>query len=308
MNQNIQEKYNFFSKWLLSFTYNKPDLVKIIFINILINWSILIEDLPWVWKTTLSKAISKLLWFDFNRIQWTSDLIPQDIIGWEFFNFSKKEIEVRKWPIFTQLLLIDEINRMPPKTQSAFLQAMEEKQISILGNEYKLDKHFFVIATQNPIENSWTFPLPEAQKDRFTSRISLWIPNNKLQLDLIINNKLNSLSSKLENLSPLINKEDLDKYFIDINNVIINKEVWVRFVKFFNEIKISNDIMYPLSQRWISIFILWCKANAYINWRDYVQPEDWEELLDSFLAYRLDINDSNNGILKELYNTSFKNF
>ncbi len=308
MNQEINELYKKFNSNLSPFAYNKEEIVKIIFINILIKWSILIEDLPWIWKTTLSKAVSKLIWFKFNRIQWTSDLIPQDIIGWEFYNFNLKEIEIRKWPIFTELLLIDEINRMNPKTQSAFLQAMEEKKVSILWEEFKISDYFFVIATQNPIEYSWTFPLPEAQRDRFTSRISIWMPLDKLQKEIIVNNSYISLDENLKKIKSIISKSQLKKHFENILKVNVSEEVANRMVSFFNEIKNSAKIIYPLSQRWINTFLMWCRANAYIEWRDFITPKDWELLIDSFLSHRLEIEKSEKNILLDMYNNSFKNF
>lgn len=305
---DIQKKYELFSQNLNDFTYNNQQLTKILFINILINWSILIEDLPWVGKTTLSKAIAKLIGYNFNRIQGTSDLIPQDIIWGEFYNFNKKEIEIRKWPIFSQLLLIDEINRMNPKTQSAFLQAMEEKKVTIQSNQYDLDDKFFVIATQNPIEYSWTFPIPEAQKDRFHSRISLWMPNDELQIEILMNNNSLNISKKLENIETIITKDELDNYFDEIKNVTISYDVSKRMVDFFNQIRQSDKILYPLSQRWIHVFMLWCKANAFIDGRDYIIPSDWEELIETFLVHRLDIQNHQKDILIDLYNNSFKNF
>lgn len=308
MEKNILNVYNEFNSQLSEFAYKNESTIKIIFINILIKWSILIEDLPWIWKTTLSKAISKLIWFDFNRIQGTSDLIPQDIIGWEFYNFNTKEIELRKGPIFTELLLVDEINRMNPKTQSAFLQAMEEHKVSIMGQDFDISDNFFVIATQNPIEYSWTFPLPEAQKDRFTSKISLWIPDDELQLEIILNNSHLLLQEKLKNIKSVINKEDLKIYNEHINNITISNNIWKRMVDFFNKIRSSDKIIYPLSQRWINTFLTWCRANAYINWRDYIIPSDGEEILESFLIHRLDIDKSENNLIYELYNKSFKNF
>lgn len=305
---DIQKKYELFSQSLNDFTYNNQKLTKILFINILINWSILIEDLPWVGKTTLSKAIAKLIGYNFNRIQGTSDLIPQDIIWGEFYNFNKKEIEIRKWPIFSQLLLIDEINRMNPKTQSAFLQAMEEKKVTIQSNQYDLDDKFFVIATQNPIEYSWTFPIPEAQKDRFHSRISLWMPNDELQIEILMNNNSLNISKKLENIETIIKKDELDNYFDEIKNVTISYDVSKRMVDFFNQIRQSDKILYPLSQRWIHVFMLWCKANAFIDGRGYIIPSDWEELIETFLVHRLDIQNHQKDILIDLYNNSFKNF
>lgn len=297
-----------FKEQISNFTYWKKEVSEIILISILIKWSILIEDLPWVWKTTLSKAISRLIWYDYNRIQWTSDILPQDILGGEIFNLETKKIEIKKGPIFTQLLLVDEINRMNPKTQSAFLQAMEEKNISISGKNYKLFENFFVIATQNPIEYSWTFPLPEAQKDRFFSKISLWKPDDKTQIEILINNWNENITNKLNSLEQVIDLEYINNSYKEIQKVKISEDIAKKLVYFFNLIWDSKDIIYPISQRWIAIFTLACKANAFLNWRDYIIPNDGYSLIKYFLIHRLDLQNENEDSLNELYKIAFKNF
>ena len=308
MPKDIQKIYTEFSDWIYDFTFWNEKIIKILFINILIRWSILIEDLPWTGKTTLSKALARLIWYEFKRIQGTSDLTPQDIIWWEFYDFQSKDIVIRKGAIFTELLLIDEINRMNPKTQSAFLQAMEEKKVSIMWIQYEIDDGFFVIATQNPIEHTGTFPLPEAQKDRFSSRISLWYPSDEMQLDIIRDKQFMSLAQKLEKLSQIISKQDIDEHIQSISQVEISETLWKRFIAFFKLIKNSENILYPLSQRGISIFIQWCRAHAYLLGRDYVIPEDGYELIESFLTHRLDMESANAWLLHDLYTQSFKNF
>lgn len=202
----IKQKYQEYETAILPYVYNNKTLAKIIFITILIKWSLLIEDLPGTWKTTLSMALAKIFWFNFNRIHWTSDLLPQDIIWWEYYNVNTKNIEIKKWPIFTELFLVDEINRMNPKTQSAFLQAMEEKKVSILWQDFDLPKSFFVIATQNPIEYSWTFSLPEAQKDRFYAKISLWNPSKEDQEKIILSNFYVNLKENINLLKEIIKR------------------------------------------------------------------------------------------------------
>lgn len=304
----IEQKYNKFKNDLSNYVYQKEIISRVIFITFLINWSILIEDLPWTWKTTLSKAIAKLFGFDFSRIHATSDLMPQDIIWWEYFNINTKNIEIKKWPIFTEVFLVDEINRMNPKTQSAFLQAMEEKKVSILWQDFELSEFFSVIATQNPIEYSWTFSLPEAQKDRFFSKISLWSPSKELQENLIVNNWFDKITQNIDLLEPIITKDELKIFQNDIKNIAISKDLAQRLVSFFELINTSDKIIYPISQRWISIFIKALKANAYINNRNFVVPQDWVEIMDYFLVHRLDIEKSNNMILKSLYAQSFKHF
>jgi len=304
----IKDTYIKFKNDLWDFVYQKEEISKVIFINFLIKWSLLIEDLPWTWKTTLAKALSKLLWFDFNRIHWTSDLLPQDIIWWEYYNLNTKNIEIKKWPIFTELFLVDEINRMNPKTQSAFLQAMEEKKVSIMWIEHTLSKYFSVIATQNPIEYSWTFTLPEAQKDRFFAKISLGSPSDEIQKNIIINNFYNSITNKIDSLKQIITNDDLDKYYTEIQNIKISEEIIKKLVLFFNFIKESEKILYPISQRWISIFILASKANAFIQGRDYITPKDCYELIEYFINHRLDVEKGSKEVVKDLYKEAFKYF
>lgn len=306
MTQNIGEVYKQFWDGIRDFTFWNEELIKILFINILIRGSILIEDLPGTGKTTLSKALAKLIGYDFKRIQGTSDLTPQDILGGEFYDFQSKDIVIRKGAIFTELLLIDEINRMNPKTQSAFLQAMEEKKVSIMWVEYEIDDGFFVIATQNPIEHTGTFPLPEAQKDRFSARISLWYPSDEIQLDIICNNSHFALEKKLDWLAQIITKDEINKHYQKISEIQISETLWKRYIAFFNGIKNSENILYPLSQRGISLFTQWCRANAYLQGRDYVIPEDGAEIIESFLTHRLDIDSSQVSLLLDFYTQSFK--
>lgn len=162
-----------FRATFLPFVFDKPEVAKIFEIALLIRGHILIEDFPGIGKTTIAKAFSKLIGYSFSRIQGTSDSLPQDILGGEVFDFEQKHFSIKKGPIFQELVLIDEINRMHPKTQSAFLQCMEEQKVSLAGIEYELPKHHLIIATQNPIEYAGTFPLPEAQRDRFACFVKI---------------------------------------------------------------------------------------------------------------------------------------
>lgn len=302
--QKIQQSLQLLSPYV----FQQEKTAKIILISLLNKWHILIEDMPWSGKTTLTKAISKIFWFDFQRIHGTSDMTPQDIIWGEFFNIHSKEIEVKKWPIFTQVLLVDEINRMSPKTQSAFLQAMEEKKVSIAGITYDLDENFLVIATQNPIELAGTHILPEAQKDRFFSRIHLWTPSKKLQLEIIQNNFYQSLWEKIENLEKIFTHEEIKNMYNQIQNIEINQEMAEKLVEFFEEIKTHQNIMYGVSQRGISLFIQACKAHAYILGRDFITPEDGFFCIEYCLLHRLNIESSQKNTLEVLYKNIFKKF
>ena len=151
---------------------------------------LLIEDIPGVGKTTLSHALADLFGLPFKRVQFTSDLLPTDVIGMTIFNMETKKFNFKKGPVFTSILLADEINRATPKTQSALLQAMEEQQVSVEGKQIDLDDPFFVIATQNPLEQSGTFALPESQLDRFLMRISLGYPSDEFERELLLSHCL----------------------------------------------------------------------------------------------------------------------
>lgn len=304
----ILQKYSDFQNLISDFVYEKKELSQVIFITFLLRWSLLIEDLPWTWKTTLAKALAKLFGFEFNRIHATSDLVPQDIIGGEYYNMSTKTLEIKKWPIFTQLLLVDEINRMNPKSQSAFLQAMEEKKVSLLGTDFDLSEFFCVIATQNPIEFHGTFVLPEAQKDRFFAKISLGMPSSPLQKQIIRHNISKNINTKIDQLPVLFTTQELTQYYSEIQNIEISDEVAEKMVMFFELLKQDARILYPMSQRWIYIFIWACKANAFLHERKFVIPEDGFELLATFLLHRLDIESEGLLVLEQLYKQAFKHF
>lgn len=272
---------------LVEFSFWKKIIPRILLISLFIRWHVLIEDLPGVWKTTLSKAFSKLLWLNFSRIQWTSDILPQDIIWWEIVNFKTKEFEIKKWPIFNNVILIDEINRMHPKSQSAFLQAMEESQVSISWNNFDLPRPFFVLATQNPIEYSWTFSLPEAQRDRFSCQISIWFPDKKTQRSMLLNNENFNLNEKIRKIESTLTKEEILEVQREIIDVEISEEVLDRVINFAEFTRDKELFVYGLSPRALSVFTLALKANAYIEWRKFVIPEDWIELAIPFFAHRI---------------------
>jgi len=195
---------------------------------------------------------------------------------------------------------------MNPKTQSAFLQAMEEKKVSIMWVEYRLDPWFFVIATQNPIEHTGTFPLPEAQKDRFTAKVSIGMPDEAHQIAIITQNLYAHLEKDIEALSPLMTQSDILYHEEKISEILINETLAKKFIKFFHLIQQSDEILYPLSQRAIATFTQWCRAHAYLQGRDYVTAQDGEILLESFLLHRLDIASSWASILADLYKKSFR--
>lgn len=192
-------------KELSKYLQGKENALKLSLIAFFSRGHLLIEDLPGLGKTTLAIGIARALGLTFGRIQCTSDLLPTDITGLSIFNKAKGEFEFRKGPIFSNIVLVDEINRATPKTQSALLEAMGEKQVTIEETTYKLARPFFVIATQNPIEHYGTFPLPESQLDRFMMKIGIGYPNRKAEMDII---RGGSRREELYSLKPFLNSED----------------------------------------------------------------------------------------------------
>ncbi|MFN3788088.1 MAG: AAA family ATPase, partial [Sulfurihydrogenibium azorense] len=186
--------------YLSTYLQGKERAIELTLITFFSRGHLLIEDLPGLGKTTLAIGIAKILGLDYGRIQGTSDLLPSDIIGVSVFNKEKSQFEFKPGPIFNNIILVDEINRSTPKTQSALLEAMGEKQVTVDGNTYKLPKPFFVIATQNPVEQYGTFPLPESQLDRFLMKISIGYPSREAEKEII---KGGSKREKLYEIKPL---------------------------------------------------------------------------------------------------------
>jgi MoxR-like ATPase len=197
---------------------------------------------------------------------------------------------------------------MNPKTQSAFLQAMEEKSVSLSRKHFELWKYFRVIATQNPIELSGTFSLPEAQLDRFFAKISIGSPSKELQQKILLQNTALTINSKIENLSPIFEKHELDEIWEAIYQIHVDEKIAKRLVDFFENIKNHQNILYPLSQRGISLFLLAAKANAFIHQRTFLTPNDAYSVIPAVLIHRLNIEKNSHHIIQELFKDAFKNF
>ncbi len=275
----------------LPYVFHKKEVARIFLITLLIRWHLIIEDFPWIWKTTLAKAFSKLIWYDFARIQWTSDSLPQDLIWWEVYDFATKTFVIRKWPIFKEIVLIDEINRMHPKTQSAFLQCMEEKNVTLAGVEYSLPDNHMIIATQNPIEYSGTFPLPEAQKDRFACVVSVGYPDDAIQKDIILNSKYENISETVSNIKSMTDHNMVKDAQDWLSKIHIKDALVDKLLSFVSWSRNEELFHFWISPRGLNIFIQAMKANAYLEGRDFVIPEDGRHLVTPFLFHRILVRD-----------------
>jgi len=245
---------------------------------------LLIEDIPGVGKTTLSLLLAQLLGFDFNRIQFTSDLLPADILGASIFNKDSNQFEFKPGPIFSHMLLADEVNRATPKAQSALLEAMEEGQVSIDGKTRKLPNPFFVIATQNPTQQIGTFPLPESQLDRFMLCIELGYPSFEAEREIL---KGSSRKKMISSLHSNLSKEQLLAVRQSIREVHASDALLDYLQNIVEYTRNHKTFDLGLSPRAAISLLLCAKSWAYLDGRLHVLPEDIQAVLPSILKHRL---------------------
>ncbi len=261
----------------------KQQQIKLAMSCLLANGHLLIEDLPGMGKTTLSHALANVLGLDFSRIQFTSDLLPADMLGINIFNPNKQTFTFHPGPIFSQVVLADEINRASPKTQSALLEAMEENQVTLDGESHSLPSPFFVIGTQNPTHQSGTFPLPESQLDRFLMRIQLGYPDWKAEKQMLLEQQEVTPSS----IDSVITPQELQQLQAQVISIYASDAILdyvLRLVTFSRE---SNEFANPLSPRASKAILHAARSWALIEGRDYVIPEDIQAILPAVAEHRL---------------------
>lgn len=279
--------------------FGKKQQIKLALTCLFSDGHLLIEDLPGMGKTTLSHALAAVLGLSYQRIQFTSDLLPADILGTNIFNSNEHTFTFHKGPIFSQVVLADEINRAGPKTQSALLEAMEEQQVTVDGKKYSLPASFFVIATQNPLYQSGTYPLPESQLDRFLMRISLGFPPKEAEKRLILNMQKRDYSM----LPKRINEQQLAEIQTAISSIAISSPVIDYIIELVNYTRNSNAFAASLSPRASMALAKAAKSWAYIDGRDFVMPEDVQAVFASVCQHRLGLHNESgeaqvNDILK----------
>ncbi|ADL35050.1 ATPase AAA family [Butyrivibrio proteoclasticus B316] len=251
---------------------------------------VLLEDVPGTGKTMLAKALSKSTTGTYNRIQFTPDLLPSDITGLNVYQAGKGEFVFNPGPVFCNILLADEINRATPRTQAGLLECMEERQVTIDGVTRKLEEPFFVIATQNPIETSGTFPLPEAQLDRFVMKLSMGFPGKEQELEILKRFQEGNKSEKLDELGAVVTTEDIAVMRKKAMKVEVHPDLMAYITDIIDATRNRTDVNSGVSPRG-SLALLYCaKVLAYANDRDYVTPEDIKTLAVPVLAHRLILN------------------
>ncbi|MCB0087237.1 MAG: MoxR family ATPase [Caldilineaceae bacterium] len=263
--------------------------IRLTLLALLCEGHLLIEDVPGVGKTMLARAISRSIGTTFRRIQFTPDMLPSDVTGVSIFNQKSMEFEFRPGPIMAQLVLTDEINRATPKTQSALLEAMEERQVTVDGVTYPMARPFLVLATQNPIEYEGTFPLPEAQVDRFMMRIQLGYPGKSQEIDVL---GRQAEKHPIESLSQVITVEELIEAQNAVRTIYVDDLVKEYIVDLVTATRNHSDIYLGASPRGSLALFMVCRAWAALQGRDYVLPDDVKLLAESTLAHRLLISPS----------------
>ncbi|HLR03399.1 MAG TPA: MoxR family ATPase [Virgibacillus sp.] len=265
----------------------KEEISVLSLVALLAKGHILLEDVPGVGKTMLVRTLAKSLDCDFKRVQFTPDLLPSDVTGVSIYNPKEMEFEFRGGPILGNILLADEINRTSPKTQSALLEGMEENHITIDGQTIPLNDPFFVMATQNPIEYEGTYPLPEAQLDRFILKLKMGYPSQEEELEILAKTSVNH---PIESIGPVMDKEELLGIQEDVKHVYIERNVQSYIVEIVSATREHPSVYLGASPRSSIALMKAAKAYAFIHGRDYVTPDEVKYLAPYVLSHRIILN------------------
>jgi MoxR-like ATPase len=265
----------------------KSDIVELSLVSLLAGGHLLIEDVPGVGKTTLAQALARSFDCSFQRIQFTSDLLPSDIVGLEVFNQKQSTFEFKPGPIFANVVLADEINRTTPKTQSALLEAMAEGHVTVEQETYQLPRPFLVLATQNPIEHHGTYPLPESQLDRFMMRLRMGYPEMEDEKIIL---RQQSLNSAVDHITPVMHSEDVLALQHEVRDVAVDESLvdyLIRIVRATREAEILDLGVSPRGS--LSLYHA-SQALAFIEGRDFAIPDDIKRLVVPIFAHRIVVN------------------
>jgi MoxR-like ATPase len=265
----------------------KREALELVLLGLLADGHVLIEDFPGLAKTLIARAFAQVTTIDFTRIQFTPDLMPSDVTGSSIFNQRESDFEFRPGPIFTNLLLADEINRAPPKTQAALLEAMQERQVTIEGVTRPLARPFLVLATQNPIEYEGTYPLPEAQLDRFLLRIGVGYPARDEEWD-VLERRLERAADEIE-LEPVVGRDELLEMQQGIEQVHVDRSVGLYIVDIVAATRQASGVQVGASPRGSLALLKLSRCRAALDGRDYVIPDDVKSVAVPALAHRLSL-------------------
>ncbi|GGD32666.1 ATPase AAA [Malaciobacter pacificus] len=289
---SLYEKIELLQKEISKGVIGQEDMVNSILIGLLTNGHILLEGVPGLAKTTTVKCVADAIDLNFKRVQFTPDLLPSDIIGTQIYDMKTGDFKIKKGPVFTNLLLADEINRAPAKVQSALLEVMQERQVTIAEDSFKIEQPFLVLATQNPIESEGAYTLPEAQLDRFMFKIVVGYNTKEQELEMAKKVTMNSF----ENINKVINKDELNNLKKSIKNIHIDNELEEyivniidasRYPNKYNLDEVSNMIHFGASPRATIDMFKAVKANAFLRGNDYVSPIDIAMVVKNVLRHRI---------------------
>ena len=261
--------------------------IELMIIALLSDGHVLLEDVPGTGKTTMAKCFSKSIDGTFNRLQFTPDTLPSDIIGQEYFDVKTSDFKVRKGPVFSNVLLIDEINRAVPRSQSALLELMEEKNVTLGGESYPLPKPFIVIGTQNPFDSIGTFPLPEAQLDRFLLTIKQGYPSYENEKKML---KRFRLANPIETIESVISINEIVRLKEEVKRVLISDDIEEYLMKIIQGTRNHKYVEIGVSPRGSLAFMKAVQSRAFIHGRDFCIPDDVKALAQPLLAHRISLN------------------
>ncbi|MBC3846859.1 MoxR family ATPase [Winogradskyella echinorum] len=283
----LQDSVEQIKQEIAKFIVGQNEMIELLIISILTNGHSLIEGVPGVAKTVTAKLLAKTLDVDFNRIQFTPDLMPSDILGTSIFNVKTSEFEYKKGPIFSNIVLIDEINRAPAKTQAALFEVMAERQITMDGTRYDMELPFLVFATQNPIEQEGTYRLPEAQLDRFLFKIEVDYPSLEDEVQILVDNHHRQDTMDFNTISSVLSADAIKTYQNLIKQIIVEDNLLNYIASIVNNTRANANLYLGASPRASIAILNAAKANAAINGRDFVTPDDIKRCTKAVLKHRL---------------------
>src|SRR5437588_7312654 len=273
----------------------KDDVLRLALVSMLARGHLLIEGVPGVGKTTLGQALARALDCSFQRVQFTSDMLPSDVLGISIYSAIEQQFEFKRGPVFTNILLADEINRTTPKTQSALLEAMNEGQVTVDAHSYPLPQPFLVIATQNPVEHHGTYPLPESQLDRFLMRVHMGYPEGEAEREIL---RSEAGAAQLENLRPVLTGAEMLEMQAAANQVRVDDSLVTYTLQIVRKTRASEHLTLGVSPRGAQMLYRAAQAMAFLEGRTFCTPEDFKPLAVPVFAHRV--------VVDALYSSTLK--
>jgi len=285
--EELKEAVAAIKQQLAKVIIGQEDFIELLIVSLLANGHVLIEGVPGIAKTITAKLFAKTLKTDFSRIQFTPDLMPSDVLGTSILNMKNSEFEFKKGPIFSNVVLIDEINRAPAKTQAALFEVMEERQITMDGNRFVMEYPFIVLATQNPVEQEGTYALPEAQLDRFLFKIKVGYPNLDEEVKILKSHHSRKQAMPLDQIEGVLTPENLKKFRAQVQEILIEDKLFTYIAQIVDKTRNHPHLYLGGSPRASLAIMNASKAYAAINGRDFVTPDDIKKCLAPILRHRV---------------------